>query len=281
MGQRITVVDAFSSRAFAGNPAAVCVLQEPTSETWMQSIAREMKHSETAFCVPLRDGGFELRWFTPQGEVRLCGHATLATAHVLWEEGWLPPMRVARFSTKSGHLTATPLGRRIELDFPARVPSETHAPDGLLDALRAEPIWVGRDQDDFIVRLQDEVAVTTCNPDFRALARVETRGVAITALGSEEGVDFVSRFFAPRCGIDEDPVTGSAHCALTPLWSGILNKAIMVARQLSTRGGALEVELASDRVKLRGACTTVLRGTLTESPPRRSSKRTFDGPMGR
>ncbi len=267
MGQRITVVDAFASKAFAGNPAAVCVLPEPTTDAWMQTVAREMKHSETAFCVPLRDGGFELRWFTPGGEVRLCGHATLATAHVLWEEGWLPPQSVARFSTKSGTLTAAPLGRLVELDFPARWASETAAPTGLLDALGLEPVWIGRDADDYILRLQSEDAVVACAPDFRALRDVDTRGVAITATGSGENVDFVSRFFAPRFGIDEDPVTGSAHCALTPLWADLLAKRQMNARQLSERGGALEVELSGDRVKLRGACVTVLRGNLTESPP--------------
>lgn len=276
MGQRVTVVDAFTSEVFAGNPAAVCVLSEPTTESWMQSVAREMKHSETSFCVPLRDGGFELRWFTPSGEVRLCGHATLATAHVLWEEGWLPPQQVARFSTKSGTLTAAPLGRRIELDFPARPASEASAPEGLLEALGVEPVWMGRDADDYVVRLHHEAAVAACTPDFAGLRAVETRGVVITAEGAAEGVDFVSRFFAPRFGIDEDPVTGSAHCALTPFWADVLGKARMSARQLSERGGTLEVELSGDRVKLRGACATVLRGSLTESPPtiaQRSSSR--------
>lgn len=268
MGQRITVVDAFASALFSGNPAAVCVLSEPSTDTWMQLLAREMKHSETAFCIPLRDGRFELRWFTPATEVRLCGHATLATAHVLWEEGWLAPHEPVRFSTKSGELTAAPLGRQIELDFPARPPSESAIPDRLLDALGTEAVWVGRDADDYIVRLHDEAAVASCAPDFRALRTVETRGVVITALAKKTDVDFVSRFFAPRFGIDEDPVTGSAHCALAPYWSGVLGKTRLNARQLSARGGALEVESVDDRVKLRGACVTVLRGSLTESPPR-------------
>ena len=267
MGQRITVVDAFTSEAFSGNPAAVCVLSEPTTEAWMQTVAREMKHSETAFCVPLKDGGFELRWFAPDGEVRLCGHATLAAAHVLWEEGWLPPQSVARFSTKSGVLTAAPLGRLVELDFPARPPSEAIAPTGMLDALGVDSLWVGRDADDYMVRLRDEAAVAACTPDFRSLRAVETRGVIITAEGSDDAVDFVSRFFAPRYGIDEDPVTGSAHCTLAPFWANVLGKTRMSARQLSKRSGTLEVELSSDRVKLRGACVTILRGSLTESPP--------------
>lgn len=267
MGQRITVVDAFTHSAFAGNPAAVCVLTEPTTDAWMQSVAKEMKHSETAFCIPLQDGSFRLRWFTPGGEVRLCGHATLAAAHVLWEEGWLEHRKIARFSTLSGELTAAPLGRVIELDFPARPASEVQAPAGLLDALGVAPSWVGRDVDDYIVLLADEEAVSACNPDFGALRAVETRGVTITAPATDDKLDFVSRFFAPRFGIDEDPVTGSAHCCLTPFWASRLDKNVLTARQLSARGGELEVELAGDRVKLRGTCVTTLRGNLTESAP--------------
>ncbi|TFH29083.1 MAG: PhzF family phenazine biosynthesis protein [Myxococcales bacterium] len=271
MGQRITVVDAFTHVAFTGNPAAVCVLSEPTTEAWMQSVAREMKHSETAFCIRLKDGSFELRWFTPGGEVRLCGHATLAAAHVLWEEGWLEHRNIARFSTLSGELTATPLGRVIELDFPSRPPEEVSAPAGLLDSLGLSSSWVGRDVDDYVVLLEDEAAVLDCKPDFGALRALDTRGVAITARANGDDVDFVSRFFAPRLGIDEDPVTGSAHCCLTPFWAERLGKMQMSARQLSARGGELEVELAGDRVKLRGTCVTTLRGSLTESAPNAST----------
>ena len=271
MGQRITVVDAFTHAAFAGNPAAVCVLTEPTTETWMQSVAREMRHSETAFCIRLKDGSFELRWFTPEREVRLCGHATLAAAHVLWEEGWLEHRRTARFSTLSGELTAAPSGRVIELDFPSRPPSEVEAPAGLVDALGVTPSWIGRDLDDYIVLLADEAAVIDCDPDFGALRAVETRGVIITAPAAGDQVDFVSRFFAPRFGVDEDPVTGSAHCCLTPFWASRLDKSVLTARQLSRRGGELEVEHVGDRVKLRGTCVTTLRGNLTESAPSDSS----------
>jgi len=271
MGQRITVVDAFTHAAFAGNPAAVCVLTEPTTEAWMQSVAREMKHSETAFCIRLTDGSFELRWFTPEREVRLCGHATLAAAHVLWEEGWLEHRRTARFSTLSGELTAAPSGRVIELDFPSRPPSEVEAPAGLVDALGVTPSWIGRDLDDYIVLLADEAAVIDCDPDFGALRAVETRGVIITAPAAGDQVDFVSRFFAPRFGVDEDPVTGSAHCCLTPFWASRLDKSVLTARQLSRRGGELEVEHVGDRVKLRGTCVTTLRGNLTESAPSDSS----------
>ncbi len=271
MGQRITVVDAFTHVAFAGNPAAVCVLDHPTTDAWMQMVARELRQSETAFCIPLRNDSFELRWFTPDGEVRLCGHATLATAHVLWEEGRLERRKIARFSTLSGELTAAPLGRLIELDFPARPPSEVEAPVGLLDALGVAPTWVGRDLDDYVVVLADEAAVRACTPDFQALRAVETRGVIITAPAAQDDVDFVSRFFAPRFGIDEDPVTGSAHCCLAPLWAGRLDKPQLTARQLSARGGELAVEVAGNRVKLRGTCVTILRGTLTESAPTSAS----------
>jgi PhzF family phenazine biosynthesis protein len=271
MGQRITIVDAFTHVAFAGNPAAVCVLTEPSTEAWMQSVAREMKHSETAFCIPQKDGSFGLRWFTPEGEVRLCGHATLAAAHVLWEEGWLEHRKTARFSTLSGELTAAPSGRVIELDYPSRPPSEVEAPAGLLDALDVAPSWIGRDVEDYVVLLADEAAVKAYNPDFGPLRAIETRGVIITAPATQDNVDFVSRFFAPRFGIDEDPVTGSAHCCLTPLWASRLDKSVLTAHQLSARGGELEVELCGDRVKLRGTCVTTLRGNLTESAPSASS----------
>ncbi len=271
MGQRITVVDAFTHVPFAGNPAAVCVLSEPTTDTWMQSVAREMNHAETAFCILRTEDRIELRWFTPTREVTLCGHATLAAAHVLWEEGWLAPQKPIRFSTQSGVLLAKPLGRQIELDFPARAVSEATPPEGLVQALGVTAEWIGRDEDDYVVLLEDENAVKACEPDFRALKAVETRGVAVTARSDHEHVDFVSRFFAPRFGIDEDPVTGSAHCSLGPFWASRLDKRSLSARQLSSRGGELEVEVAGERIKLRGTCVTTLRGNLSESPPRTSS----------
>jgi PhzF family phenazine biosynthesis protein len=271
MGQRITVVDAFTHVAFAGNPASVCVLTAPTTDAWMQAVAREMSHSETAFCVFRGEEGVDLRWFAPGGEVRLCGHATLAAAHVLWEEGWLAPQKSVRFSTRSGELIATPLGRQIELDFPARHPFEATAPPGLLEALGASPEWIGRDEDDYVILLADESAVRSCSPSFHELRRIDTRGVIVTAASAQDRIDFVSRFFAPRLGIDEDPVTGSAHCALTPFWSERLGKKQLTARQISVRGGELELVLDGDRVKLRGTCVTTLRGNLSESAPRAAS----------
>jgi PhzF family phenazine biosynthesis protein len=244
----------------------------------MSSVAREMRHSETAFCIPLKDGSFELRWFTPEREVRLCGHATLATAHVLWEEGRLSVREAARFATLSGELTAKPFGRVIELDFPARPPSEVAQPSGLLDALGVSATWVGYDGEDYVVVVDDEKAVRACAPDFRALGSVEARGIMITAPSDHAETDFVSRFFAPRFGIDEDPATGSAHCCLTPLWAQRLGKTSLEAQQLSARGGRFSLDLAGDRVKLRGTCVTTLRGTLTENPPRaNSSKALFGG----
>ena len=269
MAQRIILVDAFSSVAFSGNPAAVCVLDAPSTETWMPDIAREMNCSETAFCVPVVDGRFELRWFTPKTEVSLCGHATLAAAHVLWEEGWLAPHEKARFWTRRGDLWATPLGRRVELDFPAHEVAEAEAPEGLLSALGVSPTWIGRSEnDDYLLQLADEAAVRDCCPSFTALEVVKLRGVIITAAGEQEETDFVSRYFAPGLGINEDPVTGSSHCILAPFWEARLGKAVLRARQLSARGGELEVERVRKRVKLRGSCVTTLRGSLTEWPPR-------------
>ena len=186
---------------------------------------------------------------------------------MLWEEGWLEHRNVACFSTLSGELTAAPLGRVIELDFPVRPAAEVEAPASLIEALGVTPSWIGRDLEDYIVLLADEAAVRACDPNFDALHAVETRGVIITAPATQDKVDFVSRFFAPRFGINEDPVTGSAHCCLTPFWASRLDKSIMTAHQLSARGGELEVELAGDRVKLRGTCVTTLRGNLTESAP--------------
>ncbi len=272
MAQRIIVVDAFAHAAYAGNPAAVCVLDAPTTDEWMQAVAGEMNHSETAFCIPLEDGSFELRWFTPTREVKLCGHATLAAAHVLWEEGRLEQRRPAVFKTASGELTASPLGRQIELDFPAHDPAETKPPPGLVDALGVTPTWVGRAGEDYLLQLDTEETVQACSPNIPALSAIETRGVIVTAEANADDVDFVSRFFAPRYGIDEDPVTGSAHCALAPFWAARLDKQELRARQLSKRGGELEVGLDGDRVKLRGTCVTTLRGTLTEGPPRASNR---------
>ena len=258
---RIVQVDAFASRPFSGNPAAVCVLPAPRDERWMQDVAREMNLAETAFLHP-ENGGYKLRWFTPAVEVALCGHATLASAHVLWEDGHLPAGRQARFSTQSGLLTADRAGDWIELDFPATPPTPAPTPAGLVSALGVTPRWVGRSAFDYLAEIDSDDAVRSLAPDLIALARVEARGVIVTSRGGASGYDFVSRFFAPQSGVPEDPVTGSAHCALAPFWSERLHKTAMTAYQASARGGVVRVRVAGDRVILGGQAVTVLRGEL-------------------
>jgi PhzF family phenazine biosynthesis protein len=253
-------VDAFTARAFRGNPAAVCLLAAPRPARWMQSVAAEMNLAETAFVQPLA-GAFRLRWFTPLVEVDLCGHATLAAAHVLWTEGVAPPGELLRFRTRSGVLTAARARKGIELDFPARVASACAAPAGLARALGATPRFVGRNPDDLLVELASERAVRTLRPDLAAIARLAVRGVIVTAR-SRGRVHFVSRFFAPAVGVPEDPVTGSAHCALAPFWAQRLGRTRLLGHQASARGGDVEVELAGDRVLLRGEAVTTVRGEL-------------------
>ena len=263
MSLRITQVDAFTDRPFAGNPAAVCILATAADPAWMLNVAREMNLAETAFLVRQKDG-YDLRWFTPEVEIDLCGHATLASAHVLWEEGHLTPNAQARFHTKSGLLTADQKGSWIELDFPATPAPAAPPPAGLIAALGAKPQFVGRSRFDYLVELDSEATVRRLAPDLGALARVEARGVIVTSRADDKSeYDFVSRFFAPQSGVPEDPVTGSAHCALTPYWSGKLGKTELVAYQASARGGVLRVRLAGDRVHLGGQAVTVLRGELT------------------
>jgi predicted PhzF superfamily epimerase YddE/YHI9 len=260
MGQSFVVVDAFTERPFAGNPAAVCVMARPAEETWMRAVAREMNLSETAFLFPEGDG-YRLRWFTPAVEVRLCGHATLASAHVLYETGRLAPDAEARFDTLSGRLAARRDGSTIVLDFPAKPVASTPAPPGLVAALGAEPRFVGSNNMDFLVELASPAEVRALVPDFRALKQLPIRGVMATARG-EAPYDFVSRFFAPGAGVDEDPVTGSAHCALGPFWADRLGKTEVVGHQVSARGGVVRVICRGERVGLAGHAVTVSRGEL-------------------
>ncbi|HEX7119375.1 MAG TPA: PhzF family phenazine biosynthesis protein [Longimicrobiales bacterium] len=257
----ITQVDAFADGPYRGNPAAVCVLDAPRDDAWMQDVAREMNLSETAFLVPEADG-YRLRWFTPAVEVELCGHATLASAHVLWEEGRLPPDATARFFTLSGVLTAARDGDWIVLDFPATPESAADVPDGLATALGAAPRYVGRSRFDLLVELEDEAAVRALEPDLAALRRIDARGIIVTAPADAAELDFVSRFFAPRVGVDEDPVTGSAHCVLGPFWQRRLGKDRFLAYQASSRGGTIRVAVHGDRVRLGGRAVTVLRGEI-------------------
>jgi predicted PhzF superfamily epimerase YddE/YHI9 len=254
-------VDAFTAKPFAGNPAAVCLLPAARDEAWMQAIAREMSLSETAFLVPNGDD-FDLRWFTPAVEVDLCGHATLASAHILWETDVLPPETEARFQTRSGLLTAARCGDWIELDFPSTPATPADPPDALLRALAVDPRYVGKSRFDYLVEVDSEATVRGLAPDFALLATVPVRGVMVTSSASTPGFDFVSRFFAPAVGINEDPVTGSAHCCLGPFWADRLGRNDLIAFQVSSRGGTVRVGTAGDRVILGGQAITVMRAEL-------------------
>jgi PhzF family phenazine biosynthesis protein len=258
----VVQVDAFASKPFSGNPAAVVVLEKPLDARWMQNVALEMNLAETAFLVRRQDGAFDLRWFTPAVEVDLCGHATLASAHVLWEDGHLEPKSQARFHTKSGILTADRRNGSIVLDFPATPARETEPPDGLVGALGVSARFVGKNAFDYLVEVESEAAVRAASPDFGSLAGVKARGIIVTARASSPGFDFVSRFFAPAAGINEDPVNGSAHCTLGPFWAERHGKTSFVAYQASPRGGVVEVEVKGDRILLGGQAVTVLRGEL-------------------
>jgi PhzF family phenazine biosynthesis protein len=273
MGLAVHQVDAFTDRPFRGNPAAVCVLEVARDEVWMQAVAAEMNLSETAFLVPRPEGGsgeggggFDLRWFTPTTEVDLCGHATLASAHRLWESGELAAGDPARFHTRSGLLTA----RRgadgwIEMDFPALPPRPLDtAPELLGEALGVPVAWVGASREDLLALVADAATVRALSPDPSLVARLPARGLIVTA-AADPGADhdFVSRFFAPAVGVPEDPVTGSAHCCLGPFWAERLGKRVVVGYQASARGGTVRVRPRGDRVTLSGQAVTVMVGELS------------------
>lgn len=263
MPEPIVVVDAFTDRAFGGNPAAVCVLPAPREAVWMQAVAREMNLAETAFLHRFGED-WSLRWFTPVAEVDLCGHATLACAHVLWQEGWLPLAETARFQTRSGTLTARRVPGGIELDFPVEPPVAFAPPPELLPALGVSAAeWVGANRLDYFVVLAEPAVLRGLKPDMTVLGRFQARGVIVTTR-AEPGspADFLSRFFAPAVGVPEDPVTGSAHCALAPFWRERIGRDELVGHQVSARGGAVRVTSRGDRVLLAGQAVTVLRGTL-------------------
>jgi PhzF family phenazine biosynthesis protein len=261
MGLTITQVDAFTGQRFAGNPAAVCLLEESRDESWMQLVAREMNLSETAFLLR-RDDAFGLRWFTPTMEVDLCGHATLASAHFLWEQGHLGQSQTACFHTRSGVLTAQKEGNWIEMDFPA-TPAESEASiDGLEAALGVKAVYLGKTRFDYLVEVESESVVRALKPDFRALSQLGVRGVIVTSRACGNDCDFVSRFFAPAAGVDEDPVTGSAHCCLGPFWKERLGRDDLVGYQTSARGGIVRTLCVGHRVHISGQAVTVLRGEL-------------------
>jgi PhzF family phenazine biosynthesis protein len=254
-------VDAFTAEPFHGNPAGVCFLSAAKPDAWMQSVAKEMNLSETAFLLQEGDG-YRLRWFTPAVEVNLCGHATLGSAHVLFETGRLQPTVTASFQTRSGLLTATQRDGWIELNFPVSPVERIPAPAELAIALGVQPLFVGKAAEDYLVEVEDEVTLRGLKPDFGLLKSLPARGVTVTCRAGAPRFDFMSRFFAPQVGINEDPVTGSAHCYLTPFWSRRLNKKELKAFQASERGGELLVELAGERVLIRGRAVTVFEANL-------------------
>lgn len=257
-------VDAFASGPFTGNPAAVCLLDEAAEPGWMQAVAAEMNLSETAFVHPLVGSAdsdqFSLRWFTPTVEVDLCGHATLASAHVLWETGRLRPESPARFETRSGILSATNTDDAVELDFPADPVAPAEPDSGLVDAVGVAAVRASRGRIGWLLELADERAVRAASPDLARLAVFDI--VVLTAQSDDPAVDFVSRCFGPRFGIDEDPVTGSAHCALGPYWEDQLGKRELTGYQASARGGVVRVRVDGDRTHLGGRAYIVARGEL-------------------
>ncbi|MCX7745542.1 MAG: PhzF family phenazine biosynthesis protein [Clostridia bacterium] len=259
---KVYKVDAFTSKPFSGNPAGVCILKTPCEEGWMQSVAREMNLSETAFLCQMEDGSFNLRWFTPQSEVDLCGHATLASAFILWDYQYLDKNETARFNTLSGLLKASNQGEWIELDFPLEEAGETNPPKELLDALGVRPKYVGKNRMDYIVEVENEAVLKNLNPDLVLLSKVDTRGVIVTCTSDSKQYDFLSRFFAPRVGIDEDPVTGSAHCCLGPYWMKRLSKKSLTAYQASDRGGVVKVQVRDGRVILGGQAVVIMEGSV-------------------
>ncbi len=261
MSLSISIVDAFSSSPFGGNPAAVCLLEEPREDRWLQHVAAEMNLSETAFL--LRQGEeYQLRWFTPEVEVDLCGHATLASSHILWETGSHPAEQRLRFQTRSGLLQAERKGDWIELDFPALVTRPVDALPGLEESLGASLRYLGNYGMDYLCEVESETVLRGIEPNFTQLRTVRTRGLIVTSRADRGKYDFVSRFFAPAVGIAEDPVTGSAHCALGPYWAEKLGKSEFLAFQASKRGGVVRVRVEGNRVRLGGQAVTVVRGEL-------------------
>lgn len=263
----LAIVDAFAEQPFTGNPAAVCLLDGPAPEAWMQAVAGEMNLSETAFVVPTGES-FGLRWFTPEIEVDLCGHATLASAHVLFETGALATGTQARFDTRSGRLTVRQLeDGRLSMDFPATPPTEDTVPDRFADVFGVEPVWFGRTRFDLFAELATETDIRQLDPDHRDVAALGARGIILTACADTASpYEVISRFFAPGSGVPEDPVTGSAHCAIGPYWAERMGRDTLACYQASARGGYVEVRVRGDRVDLVGHAVTVSRGELATTP---------------
>ena len=259
---KIYQVDAFTDEPFKGNPAAVCILSEIKDEKWMQNVAKEMNLSETAFLYKKEEGKYSLRWFTPKHEEDLCGHATLASAYVLWKTKRVNKNKDIFFDTKSGLLKANKNKEWIELTFPTEVEEKVEAPKQLIDTLGVHPKYVGKNRFDYLVEVKSEEILRNINPDFTILKNIKTRGVIVTSKSESEKYDFVSRFFAPKIGINEDPVTGSTHCCLGPYWQERLSKNNFLAYQVSNRGGSIRVRLENDKVYLGGKAVIILEGEL-------------------
>lgn len=256
----IYIVDAFTDRPYKGNPAAICILDSEQPEHWMQSVANEMNLSETAFLLE-QAGGYSLRWFTPEAEVDLCGHATLASAHVLWEQGFVQNEEI-RFITKSGILTASKAGDWIEMNFPLEVEQENAPPIELVQGLGSPYIYVGKNRLDYVIEVENEEVLANLQPDFNLWKSVKTRGIIVTSKTNRPQIDFVSRCFYPALGVNEDPVTGSAHCCLGPFWKDRLNKNNLTALQLSKREGILKLTIQENRILISGQAVTTLKGVL-------------------
>jgi len=258
---KIFQVDAFTSRMFAGNPAGVCIFMTNETDEWMQDMASEMNLSETAF-LKKRDDGYDLRWFTPNREVDLCGHATLAAAHVLYETGTETGEMDIKFYTRSGSLSAKKIGNWIELNFPSEEDEAVPDVPEIIRGINARHLYLGKNRMDYIIEVESETILRELEPDIGILKKVGTRGFIVTSRSDDKKIDFVSRFFAPAFAVDEDPVTGSAHCCLGPYWKRKLGKNEFVAYQASKRGGLLKVRVKGDRVHLSGEAVTVFSGEV-------------------
>ena len=258
---KIFQIDSFTNQPFRGNPAAVCLSDHFPPDQWMQSMAAEMNLSETAFVCPA-DPGYQLRWFTPTIEVDLCGHATLAAAHVLWETGTLTPTEIASFQTLSGNLSAERAGDKIILDFPSEPATSQTAPAELLNSVNVAPLFVGKNRMDYLIEVGSIEDLTQLSVDYTQLKKVAARGLIVTAQSQTNDFDFWSRFFCPAVGVNEDPVTGSAHCCLAPYWATKLGRNELRGFQASERGGTIDVQLKQDRVRLGGVATTIFSGEL-------------------
>ena len=257
----VFIVDTFTNRPYSGNPAAVCIIEKPLVDELMQSIASELNLSETSFLFK-ENPNYNLRWFTPTTEVDLCGHATLASAHILWETGLSKKNDEIIFSTRGGELSSRKNGPLIEMDFPKLETQHTIIPEELLNQLKMNPVYIGKTRFDYLVEVNDEELVKNYKPKFELIKRLDSRGLIVTSSAESKDYDFVSRFFAPQVGILEDPVTGSAHCSLGPYWSEKIGKSNLTGFQASERGGYVYVNTLDNKVTLSGNAVTVFKGRI-------------------